>query len=365
MNTVNAEDAYRKSFGGLSNETVYVDTLGSHGRTGLKSDLRTEFNNIVKTNLKALTTDTGSGSTDKVMIPLYVDPKVVDLTRKQTPIVDIIPRVSNMGRTAEYNSISAKGGAFFAIEDASLNETDTTFTRGSTAIKYMYSVGRTTGQAQAAQPGFNLMGFQPQGGPVGTFADAGAPNANQLNVLVKARELRELEEDSIINGDAATNTEEYSGIVTLMSTTNTVAKSGTSLDLEDINLAVQYAYVDGGLPNVAICDAVTFTKLLDLLSAKIGYLQAATKTEFGFTAVTLNTMVGSMQVIPSRYLSTTAAAQSMYILDLSIWEMRVLQDMTFERLAKNNDSDKFMIKMYEALICRATQFNASITGMTN
>ena len=362
-NEVSSENAYRASFGGLDNGTVYVDSTGSHGRIGVKSDLREEFSKIVDTNLKALTTDTGAGSTDKVMIPLFVDPKVVDLTRKQTPLVDIIPRVTNLGRTAEYNQITAKGGASFKVEDAALTETDTTYARQSVAIKYLYAVGRTTGQAQAAQPGFNLMGFQPQGGPIGSFADAAAPNANQLQVLVKARELREEEERAIVNGDASTNPEEFSGIVTTMSTTNTVAKGSTAIGLDDINLAVQNAYVDGGLPNFAVCDASTYTDVLDLLSAKIGFLQAATRTDFGFTSVTLNTMVGAINLIPSRYLTTTSGSKSMYLLDLSVWEMRVLQDMTFERLAKVNDSEKFMIKMYEALICRAPQFNASITGI--
>ena len=266
------------------------------------------------TNLKALTTDTGSGSTDKVMIPLYVDPKVVDLTRKQTPLVDVFPRVTNMGRTAEYNQITAKGGAFFAVEDAALPESDTTYARQSTAIKYMYAVGRTTGPAQAAQPGYNLMGFQPQGGPIGTFADSAAPNANQLNILVKARELRELEEDTIVNGDASTNAEEFTGIVSTMSTTNTVDKSSTAISLDDVNLAVQYAYVDGGLPNFGVCDAATFTDLLDLLSAKIGYLQAATRNEFGFSSIRFNTMVGPIDIIPSRYLTTTANSKSLYLI---------------------------------------------------
>jgi len=115
---LNSESAYRQSFANLPSGTCYVDPTGAYNRVGVKSDLRESFNNVVKTNLKALDTNTGSGSTDRVMIPIYVDPKVVDLTRKQTPIVDVMPRVSNLGRTADFNQISAKGGAFFAAEDA-------------------------------------------------------------------------------------------------------------------------------------------------------------------------------------------------------------------------------------------------------
>jgi hypothetical protein len=37
--------------------------------------------------------------------------------------------------------------------------------------------------------------------------------------------------------------------------------------------------------------------------------------------------------------------------------MRVLQDVSYEELAKTNDSIKFMLKAYEVLVCKAPQFN--------
>jgi len=40
--------------------------------------------------------------------------------------------------------------------------------------------------------------------------------------------------------------------------------------------------------------------------------------------------------------------------------MRVLQDLTYEELAHTNDSDKFMLKIYETLIIRNPAFNAFI-----
>jgi len=45
---------------------------------------------------------------------------------------------------------------------------------------------------------------------------------------------------------------------------------------------------------------------------------------------------------------------------MSVWEMRVLQDLTYEDLAKTNDSEKFMLKIYEALICKNVAFNCGI-----
>ena len=205
--------------------------------------------------------------------------------------------------------------------------------------------------------------MQPGSGATGPFSDQGAPNAKQQEVLVKAREMRELQENLIINGNATTsaisgnpNGTEYSGIVTLMGTTNKVDKNTTALSLGDIDLAVQYAFDDGGRPNLAVASSSAYTDLLGLLNQRIGYMQSQENMFWGFSAVTLNTMVGKIPVIPSMYLSNTSGSKAIYFLDLSVVEMRVLQDLTYEELAHTNDSDKFMLKIYEALIIRNTAF---------
>jgi hypothetical protein len=47
----------------------------------------------------------------------------------------------------------------------------------------------------------------------------------------------------------------------------------------------------------------------------------------------------------------------MFVLDTNVIEMRVLQDVSYEELAKTNDSVKFMLKCYETLVVKAPQFN--------
>lgn len=365
----NSGSPYAQSFGALPSGTLYSNP-GNFTVKGISGGMTTVENlnkafNAGMVNVKATgVTAGGAGTAGYAMVPIYVDPRVVDTTRKYTPLVELIPRVTNMGTTADYNIITAKGGGYTANEDAALPETNTTYDRASTAIKYLYAVGRVTGQAVAAFPPYMLMGFQPSGGSSGAFNDVGAPNAKQMEVLVKTREIRELEENLIINGDASTYPTEYSGIVTLMSTTNTVAKGTTAIGLADIDLAIRYAFDDGGRPNLAVCSSGVYTDLLGLLSAKIGYLQATQQVFWGFSAIVLHTMVGDIPVIPSMYLSNTSGSKAIYFLDMSVVEMRVLQDLTYEELAKTNDSEKFMLKIYEALIIKNTSFCSSVTGIS-
>ncbi len=368
LGQIDAEGLYMQSFGNLKSGSRYADVNSN-------IDLRAEggfLNNIYQAGLKAMNVSgMSAGTTDKAIIPIYLDPQIIDTSRKFTPAVEIIPRVSNMGVTAEWTTLS-KGSAFTAREDAALADVDDTYTRNSKSIKYLYAVGRITGQTLVATPSFMLMGITASGGtPDGTFGNSSAPNAMQLEVLAKTREIKELEENLIFNGNATTSAitgnpdgTEYDGIIQLMSTTNTVAKSTTALSLEDLNTAIRYAFDDGGRPNVAFCSSGVYTDILNLIQTKLGYLQSEKNVFWGFTTITYRSMVGEIPVIPSMFLSNTSGSKAIYFLDLSVVEMRVLQDLTYEKLGKTNDSDKFFLKIYEVLIIKNTAFCSSVTGIS-
>ncbi|MHA1481861.1 MAG: SU10 major capsid protein [Candidatus Heimdallarchaeaceae archaeon] len=357
---------YAVSFLDMPNHTCYSNPMGVQlkgvaGETTLEA-IGNKFKDIA---LKALDTQAGgSGTAGYGMIPVNVDPRIVDVTRKYTPLVELVPRVTNQGMFADYNQLTAKGGGVTAIEDAVLTDTTTTYDRKSTAIKYLYAIGRVTGPAKAGMPSWILGGLTSAGGATGPFNDSVGTNAKQLEILVKAREIRELEENLIVNGDASTDATQFSGIVKLMSTTNTVDKNTSAMTLDDIDTAVRYAFDDGGRPNLAVCSSGVFQDLLGLLTAKIGYMQPTKEVFWGFSTIVLNTMVGQIPVIPSQYLTNVSGSKAIYFLDMSVVEMRVLQDMTYEDFGKNNDSDKFMLKVYETLIIKNTAFCSSITEIS-
>ena len=360
--------SYQNSFSNLPDQTVYSQVdLKSMNEAKYNADLRPDMHKAISASMKALSSTTGgAGTAGFAMIPIFVDPEVVDETRKYTPLVELIPRRSNMGVTADFNNITAKGGAYVAGEDAALPETNTTTDRNSVAIKYLYSVGRVTGQAIAGYPAYNLMGFQPsqgQGGQ-GSFANSAANNAKQLEILIKTREIRELEEELIINGSISDDANEFDGIIVQLGSTNTVDKNTTAMTLDDVDTAIKNAFDDGGRPNLSVCSSGVYTDLLNLLNAKVGFLQPVQQVFWGFSAIVLNTMVGQVPVIPSMFMSNVSGSKAIYFLDMSVVEMRVLQDLTFQELAQTNDSQKFMLKIYEALIIRNEAFCSSITEIS-
>ena len=358
--------AYAHSFGPLSNETTYYDPFN---KIDLRPELKAAYERGRGIVSKALTAVGGAAGTAGIaLIPVYVDPRIVDRTRKFTPWVELIPRVTNQGLTADYNIITTKGAAVSAVEDAPLSDVRDVETRESTEIKYFYSIGRVTGQMQAAMPSYIVQGLQPAGTGITatTFGSPTAPNAKQYEVLKRAQALREKEENTIWTGNTSTVATDYQGIVQLQSTTNQTDKATTAIDWDDVETTVELAYTDSGRPTLAGCDSLTLVNLRKIMVDHFRYSPKEMEGTAGFgvpARVVIETMAGPMPVIPSQYLSTTSGAKQLFFLDMEYIEMRVLQDMTYEDLAKTNDSQKFMLKIYEALIMKAPQFNAFVDNI--
>ena len=360
---VDAKSLYAASFGELPDKSLISDPAGF--KAGPAVDKRPDMKGYFNLGYKALTGTTGgAGTAGFAMVPIYVDPRVIDTTRKYTPLVELTPRVTNLGLTADFNRLTAKGGAAFLPEDSALAEATDTYERASVGIKYAYSTGRVTGQAIAAYPNYMLQGFSPTGGATGEFSSAAAPNAKQLEVLVKTRALREAEENEILNGDTSSNPDGFDGIIKTQGVVNTVDKDTSALALDDIETAIQYAFDDGGRPNLAVCSSGVYTDLLKLLTPKIGYLSPTKEVFWGFNTIVLNTMVGEVPVIPSMFMSNVSGSKAMYFLDMSAIEMRVLQDVTYQEMAITSDSQKFFLKTYESLVIKNTGFNSSITEIS-
>ena len=361
--------AYQVSFGQLKAGVQYVNGWN-------EIDLRGELKDIMEVGMRSVQakalgpTSGGLGTAGYALVPVYVDPRIVDQSRKWTPLVEMIPRVTNQGMTADYNVITAKGAGYTALADAALPEADDTYSRESKPIKFLYSIGRVLGPMQAAMPSYMVEGFNPTGNGMGqgTFSPAGAPNAKQLEVLMKARSIKELEENLILNGSIAADATQYDGIVIQQGTTNQTDLASAALTWDDVEATVQAAFDNGGRPKLAIASSSVVTDLrkimIDTFNFRPSDLVAGAELPFGIPPqLVLQTMVGPIPCIPSMFLSNTSGAKQIFFLDTDFIEMRVLQDMTYQDLAQTNDSSKFMLKIYECLVLRAPSFNSFIDNI--
>lgn len=315
----------KDSFGGMS--ALYFDPWNEF-------DKREEIGkDMIKKSIETLQKDPsidtqtgGAGTAGTALIPVYVDPQIVDRTRRLTPLRELIPRRAVRGLTYDYIPLTAKAGSAFNFEDANQTAQEDTYDRQSVSIRYMYSVGRVTGPAIAGMRGF----IDPL----------------QLDLAVKTRALMELEEDTIINGDNSTNPEEYDGLIQSITTNNTAL--GGAVALSDIRAEFATTFNANGMVTLAVTDATTHNAIKDLLQDFSR--QPAPPTEglpFGIPGAF---SFDGVNFIKDRYMPTTSGSRRILFLDMRYIFMAVLQDMTYEELAKTNDSNKYMLKMYEALV---------------
>ena len=325
---VDDESMYKFSFGDLPNKTMYDGPL-QIGESYFPDMQKAVEEWYSKTFTKAANVGASSGSAGYVPMPLMYDAGVIDITRKFTPIKAIIPKVTNRGLTANYHRLTARGGGAWGEEDPTLTEVDDTEELASSAIKYARVTGRVTGVAEIGGAHFE--------------------STMRRSVLTKTQELNEMIEEAILVGNNSTNQYQPNGLDQLI-TANKTDMSGTIPTLENVDGLVNDCYVDKGAPNLLITDPYTASNLKNQIMQTVRYQNPYTKVAWGLQALSINTVVGELPLIVSQFMPTTANARKVFCVNTNFLEQRILQDITFERLAKVTDSNKYFLKIYMTLI---------------
>ena len=319
--------------------SVYLDALHKIDRRDeIKSNVMEEVKSALTTQSPLFATGTYYSSTSgsiPVLLPTVVDSTLYDVTKRDTPLASgLIPRAANQGLYADYIRRTALPTAVWAAEDAPLSDTKSTYDRQVSMIKFAYAVGRVTGPMLAA----SRKQWQ---------------DALKLETEAQYRALKELEENTIINGDTTAAAYEFgfNGLIANI-TTNTSDKSGGSIALSYIDTGLRTIRESRGHPTLIVTDYKTLTDTKQLMRDILIFQSGQRKLNFGFEEVGYE----GIPIVPDLFMPTTGAARELLILDTTSTaggpniQIRTLQDAMFEELAKSNDSYKFMIKEYLTMI---------------
>jgi hypothetical protein len=340
MGKVDVNTVYKSSFGDVPDEVMYSGPL-QLGQDRFPDMMKSVSDWHNETFGKAANVGAVSGAAGYVPMPLAYDAGVIDITRRFTPIKALIPKVTNQGLTANYFRLTARGSASWGAENPGLTEADDTKELDSAAIKYCRVVGRVTGVAQVG--GQHFM------------------STMQNEVMNKTQTLNEEIENTLINGDTSTNAYQPNGLIKLI-TANADDMSGDVPTLEDVDNLVNNCFMDRGAPNLLITDPYTASNLKNQIQNTIRYQNPYTSVAWGLQALSINTVVGEIPMIVSQFMPTTAAARRILCLNTNFLEQRVLQDITFEKLAKTEDAEKFMLKTYMTLINKFPEAMGQLYG---
>lgn len=345
MSNADAGYAFDAVFGkcGVQEEETYYAPM-----SGI--DKRQEMAKTYKESIqKAPTFGHTSGGTVTAygLMPSFFDPALVDRTIRQTPLVRLLPRKAVRGRSYVYNAMTAKAvpangtaGSGFKGDDAALAEDVDTWATVSTTMKFAYVVGRVTGPGLASGLGYvNLL---------------------QEDVRIKSQEMNEILENEIVNGATSTNALGFDGLRTSIST-NTTAAGGAAITLDNIRTDMNTVYEANGQVDLVVTDGSTHNTIKGLLmDFQRNVERPSGQMDFGIPDAF---MFDGALFIKDRFMPTTATAREILYLDLRYIFLAVLQDVTFEELAKTNDSQRYMLKWYGALIVTAEALMAERTGL--
>lgn len=351
-----AELTYTQCFGNTPHEYCYLDALKVVGKDKNGNDVFHNKSEIFEK--KALTTtsplmaistsysDT-SGSIP-VLLPTVVDAALYDKTRRDTPLASgLIPRVANRGIFADRIRRTALAASYWSGEQDAITATESTYDRQAAKIKFIRSGGQITGPMLVASEVWQ--------------------NMLTLETEAHYRSVKELEENTIINGNPTTgNTaggvldeEAFTGFVAGI-TTNTTDKNDAEITLGNLRTAAQTIREAKGHPNLIVTDFYTFDQIKGIVQNLLRYPAPTQNIAFGITAMNFE----GMPIVPDLFSPTTDNARECYVLDTSSIQMRVLQEATYEELAKTGDSYKFMIKEYLTMVLNFEDWNYRIYDLS-
>jgi len=334
-----ADWAFDKTFGkaGISNEQCYYDPIGNH--TGKSIDLRMDIAKALITKGPSIGNTTGGTFTEYGLMPSFLEPTIVDRTVRETPLVRLLPRRAVRGRSYVYNVVTAKAGAAFLGDDASLSVQVDSRAVATVQMKYLYAVGSVTGPALASGSGY-----------INLLAE---------DIRVKTRSMYEALENEIVNGSTTTNANGFNGLRTLIST-NSASNSGAALTLDNVRTDMATIFNANGICDLIVMDAATLNKVKGLLmDFQRNIERPSGQMDFGIPDAF---MFDGALFIKDRYMPTTAGSREVLYLDTRYVFLAVLQDITYQEMGITHDATKFYLKWYGALV---VTFEAAMATRTS
>lgn len=270
----------------------------------------------------------GAGTAGTALVPVYPDPNVVNRTIRETPLRNMTARRAVKGLTYDYIPLTAKGGAFWAGENAALDVIEDSYARVSIGIKFLYAKGLVSGPTIAAMRGF----IDPA----------------QLDLGVKTDSIYEAEEDALINGDSTTNPFEPDGMIKQI-VTNTTNRSGGVPTLALIRAEFALTYNANGIVTLAVTDATTHNYIKGLLFDIQRQVTNPSEGILGFGIPDAFDFDGVM-FIRDKFMPTGASAKRILFLDMRYIFFAVLQDLTYEEKYTDQDGFVYLLKEYLTVV---------------
>jgi hypothetical protein len=305
-----------------------------------------------KMRMRSLRTKGYLDSTSAV-IHTTTDQEIIDTTRRECPLMELLPQETARGKVANYDVLTARGAAAFVTENvAAQTPGSDTYANASKALAILTAWGGWTDFGLAAMA-----------------SQYPTRDARALEIRNKTWSENEAWENELINGSSplGASASGFCGIrahIKCSQTANSLNYDLNGADIADtdIDKAIADMVQLNVKPNLAIVDLVTWQKTKQLMMQIVRYVNPESEIAWGLKALAWATPYGVMPIIGSKFMPTTAGVREMLFVDSKFLAQRLLLDSTMEMLAKVSIQQPFVIKKFGVHIDKTDSIPPTYNG---
>jgi len=309
--------------------------------------------------------------TTAAIIHTTTDQQIVDTTRRETPLQELLPMETARGKTAAYDILKSRGAAAFVAETVTLSTgsavTDT-YVNATVNLAILTATGGWTDFAIASMA-----------------AQYPSRDARALEIRNKTWTLNESWENELINGNQSAVSAAaglggnlslgFSGIRTFIYNSSS-APTGTASDLllskgaapialGDIDTVLNNMVQINVKPNLSYTDLQTWQYIKGLFMTQARYVNPETEIAWGLRALGFQTPYGLLPIIADKFAPNLSGLREFGILDTKFLAQRILLDATFELFAKTTIQQTFVVKKFGSLIDKTDQVPGLYAGSSD
>lgn len=301
---------------------------------------------------KAITTTSAT-----YFIPVFIDPRLVDIVKRETPYLAILPKKTMAGATVNVPRRTAGITPIFKADGTTaITVSDQTYNDINVNVRYLYAAGQLTNPSlKTTEATLNLK----QANIEHTFMDL---MRNKESFLLRGRNAAGTE---TWNGFLTNDTNAYDGLFKRIhedaSGNENQLNNTAPIALNHVDTMIENVISNGGIPDFGVCDLATATSLMQTARS----YQRLQENQINLGAPIGRIQINGVPIFATTQIPRISGSKGIVICDNRCAELRTLLPDEFVEAAQDmTDTYRYFWRVYETMVIPAAEWASSVTGGT-
>ena len=114
-----------------------------------------------------------------------------------------------------------------------------------------------------------------------------------------------------------------------------------------------------------ICDPYSADDLVEQIMDYTRFVDPNVTDAWGLQLPSIQTVVGRIPILASQFCPTDSGDRALFCVNTNFLQQRILKDISFERLAKTSDSEKFFLSTFRTLVNKFPEGMGQLHSITD